>query len=158
MRTLSLRLLLAGLLQLVLAFFSDAHVLDRMIPRPSPTTNALWGSTYGNGLFVVVGINGTIVTSPDGASWTARNSGVTNDLFDIAFANGLFVAVGGTDETTTNTIILISSNAMSWTQRPVPAVGPIYAIAFGLGKFVAWAYTEAYEPNPRSEERRVGKE
>ena len=141
-------LLLAEFLQLVSARIIHAHVLDRMTPRASPTTNALWGSAYGNGLFVVVGLNGTILTSPEGAQWTARNSGVTNDLYDIAFADGLFVAVGGTDETTTNTIVLTSSDAVSWTPRAAPAVGPIYAIAYGLGKFVAWAYTEAYEPNP----------
>jgi hypothetical protein len=36
--------------------------------------------TYGNGLFVAVGRFGTILTSPDGVSWTARTSGTGNDL------------------------------------------------------------------------------
>jgi hypothetical protein len=34
--------------------------------------------TYGNGLFVAVGEDGTILTSPDGAAWT-RNSADLGD-------------------------------------------------------------------------------
>jgi hypothetical protein len=38
------------------------------------------GSAYGNGLWVAVGNGGTILTSPDGVTWTARVSGTTNPL------------------------------------------------------------------------------
>jgi hypothetical protein len=38
--------------------------------RTSGTSNDLNGVTYGNGLFVAVGEGGTILTSPDGVSWT----------------------------------------------------------------------------------------
>jgi hypothetical protein len=34
--------------------------------------------TYGNGLFVAVGDGGTILTSPDGVTWTAQTSGTSN--------------------------------------------------------------------------------
>jgi hypothetical protein len=50
--------------------------------------------TYGNGTFVAVGEGGTILTSPDGVSWTARTSGTSNWLDGVAYGNGLFVAVG----------------------------------------------------------------
>ena len=51
--------------------------------------------TYGNGRFVAVGEDGTILTSPDGVSWTRRTSGTSNRLEGVAYGNGLFVAVGG---------------------------------------------------------------
>jgi hypothetical protein len=38
----------------------------------------LFGVAYGNGLFVAVGNDGTILTSPDGVSWTQRTSGTSN--------------------------------------------------------------------------------
>jgi hypothetical protein len=43
--------------------------------RASGTSNWLNGVTYGNGLFVAVGEDGTILTSPDGVTWTQRTSG-----------------------------------------------------------------------------------
>jgi hypothetical protein len=52
------------------------------------------GITYGNGLFVAVGSEGTILISPDGRSWTKQNSGTTKHLHAVAYGNGLFVAVG----------------------------------------------------------------
>ena len=50
--------------------------------------------TYGNGLFVAVGGSGTILTSPDGVTWTARTSGTGNGLRGVAYGNNTFVAVG----------------------------------------------------------------
>jgi hypothetical protein len=44
--------------------------------------------------FAAVGLNGTIVTSPDGITWTARASGTANDLRGIAWSGTQFAAVG----------------------------------------------------------------
>jgi hypothetical protein len=52
------------------------------------------GVTYGNGLFVAVGDDGTILTSPDGVNWTAADLGDGQPLYGVAYGNGLFVAVG----------------------------------------------------------------
>jgi len=41
-----------------------------------------------------VGEDGTILTSPDGVTWTPRTSGTSNDLNGVAYGNGTFVAVG----------------------------------------------------------------
>jgi hypothetical protein len=49
---------------------------------------------YGDGLFVAVGSGGVILTSPDGATWTAWTSGTGNDLNGVTYGNGLFVVVG----------------------------------------------------------------
>jgi hypothetical protein len=53
-----------------------------------PGFNDLNGVTYGNGLFVAVGEGGTILTSPDGASWTRRTSGTSNRLRGVTYGNG----------------------------------------------------------------------
>jgi hypothetical protein len=85
--------------------------LDRWYFRDARVVNKV---KFVGGLFIGVGNNGMILTSPDGQTWTARNSGTTASLRGIAFG-GLFpnpswyVAVG------TSGTILISSNAISWT-------------------------------------------
>jgi hypothetical protein len=52
------------------------------------------GVTFGNNLFVAVGFNDTIRTSPDGTTWTSQTSGTTGWLVDVTFGNNRFVAVG----------------------------------------------------------------
>jgi photosystem II stability/assembly factor-like uncharacterized protein len=58
------------------------------------TSGKLDGISYGNGSFVAVGASGTILTSPDGTTWTSRSSGTLNELRGICYGNGAFVAVG----------------------------------------------------------------
>jgi photosystem II stability/assembly factor-like uncharacterized protein len=40
---------------------------------------------YGNGLYVVVGNSGTILTSSDGVTWTSRTSGTSESLYNITY-------------------------------------------------------------------------
>jgi hypothetical protein len=40
-----------------------------------------------NGLFVAVGLAGNIVTSPNGITWTSRDSGTTSGLICITYGN-----------------------------------------------------------------------
>jgi len=71
-----------------------------------PGINAFSGVTYGNGLFVTVGTEGTIFTSSDGVRWTKRNSGTDKSLSDVTYGNGIFVAVGGSIYPDSSTIYL----------------------------------------------------
>lgn len=66
---------------------------------------------FGGGMFVAVGRNGTIVTSGDGLSWTARNSGSTSSLGAVAYGGAQWVVLGGVGE------LLTSADGMTWTQR-----------------------------------------
>ncbi len=50
--------------------------------------------TYGNGTFVAVGRNGTILTSRDRVNWTEQISPTNNQLKGVTYGNGRFVAVG----------------------------------------------------------------
>jgi hypothetical protein len=69
---------------------------------------------YGASKFVIVGEQGKILTSPDGAAWTLRASNVTAGLFSVTFNGSMFVAVG-------QGVILTSPDGISWLPRTVPA-------------------------------------
>ncbi|MEO6996394.1 MAG: immunoglobulin domain-containing protein [Lacunisphaera sp.] len=95
---------------------------------PTPTGNHIVSFVYGGGQFVGVGNFGEIVTSPDGATWTARESGIYDPLNQVAYDGTRFVAVGGA----TN---LTSTDGVVWTKlTPTATMG---AIAAGNNRFVA---------------------
>lgn len=77
------------------------------------TTQDLWSVCYGQSnrqnVFVAVGTGGTILTSPDGAEWTAQSSGTNVWLVAVNYCDGLYIAVG--DQGT----ILTSPDAVNWT-------------------------------------------
>lgn len=65
----------------------------------------------GSRLFVVVGKNGTIKTSPDGLTWTNQVSGDINTLRGVAFNGKEFAAVGDAGT------ILTSQDGLTWTKE-----------------------------------------
>ena len=67
------------------------------------------GYTTSSGLFVAVGVNGTILTSDNGTEWTARTSGTTENLNRVAYGDGRYIAVGE------NATYKYSDNASSWS-------------------------------------------
>ena len=77
----------------------------------------LQGVTYANSTFMSVGDSGTILTSPDGSSWTSRTSGTSNSLYGVTYGNSTFVAVGGYG------YIRTSSDGTSWTIRTSGSYG-----------------------------------
>ena len=93
----------------------------------SPLSNSslgLLGVTYGNSIFVISGGAGTILTSTDGTSWTARTTATSNNLLRVTYGNGLFVTVGkeGT--------ILTSSDGISWTSRTSGTSNRLYGVTY----------------------------
>jgi len=63
-------------------------------------------------LYVAAGTAGTLMTSPDGITWTARTSGFgANSIYKVSFGNGLWVAVGA------NGTITTSTDGITWTAR-----------------------------------------
>ena len=97
----------------------------------SGTEELLSGVVFGNGLFVAVGLEGAIVSSPDGVSWTVESSGSTASFRAVAFASGLFVVVG------TGGTILTSPDGHEWTPRSLGTAAVLSGVAFGNGRFVA---------------------
>jgi len=128
----ALRVLLVALVLalVVLSGYSSADPLDNWHQRTSGTTAYLYGVTYGNGTFVVVGY-GAILTSQDGVTWTDQSSGYsTLWLRGVAYGNGAFVAVGSEG------VILTSPDGATWTDRSI-GYGSYRAVAYGGGSFVA---------------------
>jgi hypothetical protein len=96
------------------------YVTEAVFHVPNPTSYYVYSSTNGsnwtqvltsyqpaifiptspsnpsNGLYVAVGANGSVQTSPDTTNWTSRITGITNDLYAIAVGPGnLFIGGEG---------------------------------------------------------------
>jgi hypothetical protein len=87
----------------------------------------------GSNLYVAVGSGGTIQTSPDGITWTARTSNAGgNVLVKVAFGNGVWVAVGY------NGTLVSSSDGTTWTARTSNSGGnDIYDVTYANSLWVA---------------------
>jgi uncharacterized delta-60 repeat protein len=99
--------------------------------RTTTTTAPLRKVIYAGGQHVVVGSNGTILTSTDTTSWTARTSGSTAILNDVAYGANVYVTVGSAGT------VLRSSDGVTWTtvNRFTPA--SLVSVKFIDGQFLA---------------------
>jgi hypothetical protein len=97
-----------------------------------PATKDLFAVTHGNGLYVAVGDEGGIITSPDGIDWSVSPSGTTSHLRGVTWS-GVFVAVG--QERT----VLTSPDGVSWTPQTAPAGmgSSLNAVAHDGTQFIA---------------------
>lgn len=104
-------------------------------------TNHLYGIGWGDGLFVAVGAAGTLLTSPDGETWTSRTSSFgATDINRVHYDAdiGMWVAVGEAGK------IASSPDAITWTQRTstftasavndVASDGSVFVIVGDAGK------------------------
>lgn len=135
-----MKLLPAVMMSLVCALTTRLEAQSVWQVKPSNTTSSLNAVAFGNGLFVAVGDNGTILTSPDGQVWTPRASGTTDRLPAIAFGNGRFVAT----RANRSMPAITSTDGLNWSTVALtgaggtPAnTGAFEAIAFGGGRFMA---------------------
>jgi uncharacterized protein YmfQ (DUF2313 family) len=96
---------------------------------------------FGDGVYLVGGNNGSLGTSPDGATWTPRTSQFTatespptlDHVYAATFGNGIFVIAGGGGQISRST-----DNGATWTLQTSPFGGSrIAALTFGNGLFVA---------------------
>jgi hypothetical protein len=85
---------------------------------------------YANGLYTAVGKKGTVLTSPDGVSWTSRSSGVSQYIEHVIWANNRYVAVGEKG------LMITSPDSINWTVIPPVTPADIEDIAYGNGTFV----------------------
>jgi len=101
---------------------------------PSFSTTAIYGVTYGNGLYVAVG-TGKIAYSTDAGVWTqaATPSFSTDVIRGVAYGSGLYVAVGNSGK------IAYSTDADTWTQATTPSfsTSSIQDVTYGNGTYVA---------------------
>lgn len=98
---------------------------------------------YGAGLYVVLGVSTSFVTSPDGIVWTTRTLPVSSSYEKVIFANGLFVAVGS------GAVVITSPDGITWTQRSITATNPfLRGVAYGNGVYVVAAYAGKVQTSP----------
>jgi hypothetical protein len=77
-----------------------------------PTTDTLRSADWmGTSLGILVGDNGTILSTPNGGSWTIENSGVSAQLNDVHWNGSRFVVVGN------GGTILTSPDGVVWTSQ-----------------------------------------
>jgi hypothetical protein len=104
-------------------------------------------------LFVAVadvsaGVNG-VATSPNGTTWTARNSAGVDRWYDLAYSPTLDIIVAvrypGSSAVTAS-CIMSSTNSTSWTLRTVPVASVLSGIDWSpkLGLFVACPRTGGF--------------
>lgn len=99
--------------------------------RTAGTTVPLWSVAYGGGQWVICGEQGTILTSPDGATWTQRVSGFpTRWLVGVGYGAGMWVVVGEAG------LILTSPDGVTWTARNSTGTR-VNSVAYGNGIFLA---------------------
>ncbi len=92
----------------------------------------LYGVTYGNSIFAAVGYKGLVLTSPDGAVWTARTPGTGyNDLQGVVYSGSAFMAVG-TDGT-----LMTSADGITWNYASSGTDRDFSGITYGNDNFVA---------------------
>jgi hypothetical protein len=115
-----------------------------------PTNPVVRGIAYGGGLWVVpaerngadAGNTQNILTSPDGVTWTARNTGA-GSLWKVAHTtagSGQLYVAGGLPGSGTN--VAYSNDAIAWTRTAVgPADERISHLAAGGGIVVAAGQT-----------------
>src|SRR5512143_3847216 len=80
--------------------------------NPLPQGSNLGAMTYGNGTFVAMTADGSVVTSSEGLSWTLHSLDFTNEYLNIVavtFGKGIFLALS--DDGTT----FISPDGITWT-------------------------------------------
>ena len=105
--------------------------------QTSGNTNALWGTVFAGGQWIVSGGSGRIVTSPDSVVWTSVNDPFSFTLSDIAYdGSGLYVVVGFGNGLST---VLISSDAANRVQEPPTPNNSerLYGISYGDAEWVA---------------------
>ena len=82
-------------------------------------------------LYVAVGDGGTLLSSPDGATWTRRTGGTALTLYDVAFGGGHYIAVGQAG------VILESTNGVDWRTASSPSTRDLRAVVHHHDRFVA---------------------
>lgn len=105
--------------------------------QASLTTGPLTAAAFGGGLFVVVGSNGSILTSPAitsvAATWTGIRAATSPNFEGVAYGNGAFVAVGQ------GKAVQTSPDGFTWTNQITATTNApnLLGVTFGDDLFVA---------------------
>lgn len=91
----------------------EGAALSNLTEQTSGTAENLndcfWSSLVS--LFIAVGANGELITSPDGVTWTDQTSGVATGINGVGGNSSILVYVGA------GGVIRTSTDAVTWTSR-----------------------------------------
>ena len=93
--------------------------------NPLPVAVDLLGATHSNDLFVMVGRDGTVLTSPDEVGWRLSEAATTHDLYAVEWTGERYVAVGSMGT------ILTSEDGFSWAAGQGPTTNDLFDVAAG---------------------------
>lgn len=99
--------------------------------RTSGTSSVLNDVTYGNGLYVSVGVKGATSRSTDGITWTATAISGAPTLNSVIYGNALYVCVGQSGA------VYTSANAITWTSRTSGTSAVLMDVCYGGNLYVA---------------------
>jgi hypothetical protein len=108
------------------------------VDPPSPDLPDLNGVTFGDSLFVAYGWKGTILTSPDGITWTSRASGISDDdaVRDIAWSRSVYWGGSTFVAITQKARILTSHDGVAWLLQSGPGTSLYSGIAWNESFFM----------------------
>jgi len=109
---------------------SSTLAIDWLAMSP-PTASDLQAVTVRDGLWIVGGASGTVLTSGDGTNWAAQSSGSTAFLSGAAVLNNLFVLTG--DRGT----ILTSGDGTNWFSQTSGTTNWVYRVRAVNDRLVA---------------------
>lgn len=102
------------------------------VPQNAGPGISLFGVTYGNGIFLIVGVQNekydVVLTSTDGLSWNKLAYEVQYHASDVTYGSGIFLAVSDNG-------IGLSSNGEDWSVIPAP--DELFSVTYGNGIFAA---------------------
>lgn len=111
--------------------------LKNWVLRPQPNdVRAMNGIVWDGKQFVGAGYENSIATSPDGITWTRRDSGVSDTTFHNIYAQGgILVALGG--RTGQGVILTSDDGGETWEEQTSYTSVPLYDLAFNGVTYVA---------------------
>lgn len=112
----------------------------------TPTLYAIaYGTVGGTNQFVAAGINGTIITSTDGKTWSTAVSGIdaSEYFYSVAYGDGKFVAAGGNGGE-----CYAWTGSGSWTQGGSGLSDGSSGIVYANSEFVAVGYHSGFYTSP----------
>jgi sugar lactone lactonase YvrE len=105
---------------------------------PADTAGQFRGIAYGAGRFVAVGLDGAMLQSADGLTWSRPTIDNSRTLRAIRFAAGRFLAVGDAGT------VFVSTDGLTWQNRSVETASYFYAVAHHRNEWIVGASGEAW--------------
>jgi len=101
-----------------------------------PLLTPFWNSIeYGNGVFVMVGLNNQAYSTDNGFTWTSVTSPLSGNWFGVAYGNGVFVIITSDFSASGATQARSTDYGVTWTSVASPLSGD-WHVTYGNNVFV----------------------